>query len=142
VSDHAPTPYILDVGVLTEIARGDSELIGLMQDYDRIGQPLVIPALAAAGALLDAKDSEASSLLSGLGAFVHAQVAGVDSIEQAALLAQMIARTGLDPWSAHVAALADLATCPILTLDPAQWTEPSSALEQPLHVIEITDPEQ
>ncbi|WP_219464983.1 hypothetical protein [Nonomuraea rhizosphaerae] len=111
-----------------------------MQDYDRIGQPFVIPAPAAAGALLDAKDSEASSLLSGLGAFNHAQVAGVDSVEQAEFLVEMITRTGLDPWRAHVAALADLATCPILTLDPAQWTEPSRALERPLHVIGIIDP--
>ncbi|MEV0198148.1 hypothetical protein [Nonomuraea sp. NPDC050691] len=142
MSDHVPTPFILDVGVLTDIARGDIELIGLMQDYDRTGQPLVISALAAAGALLDAEGSEASALLAGLGAFEHAQVAAVDGVEQAALLAQMIARTGLDPWNAHVAALADLATCPILTLEPDVWAEPSAALDEPLHVIAIADPEQ
>lgn len=61
MSDFVPTPYILDVGVLTDIARGVGELIGLMRDYDRIGQPLVASVLAAAGALRDAGEEAASA---------------------------------------------------------------------------------
>ncbi|MEU6729814.1 hypothetical protein ABZ917_39445 [Nonomuraea wenchangensis] len=140
MSDHVPAPYILDAGVLAEIARGDADLIGLVLDYDRIGQPLVISALTAAGALLDAPGEEASALLSGLTAFEHVQVAALDGVEQAALLAQMIQRTGVDPWDAHVAALALMATCPILTLDRSRWERTAAGLDDPLYVIEIADP--
>ena len=52
-----------------------------------------------------------------------------------------MARTGLDPWDAHAAAIADVAVCPILTLDAARWQRPSQALDKPLHVIEIADPD-
>jgi hypothetical protein len=55
-------------------------------------------------------------------------------------LASIVARTGLDPWDAHVAAIADVAICPILTLNPAKWQEPAVNLDEPLHIIEIADP--
>uniref|UniRef100_UPI003F49A784 hypothetical protein n=1 Tax=Nonomuraea sp. CA-252377 TaxID=3240003 RepID=UPI003F49A784 len=140
MSDHVPAPYILDTGVLAEVARGDADLIGLVQDYDRIGQPLVISVLAAAGALFDVTGEEASALLSGLTAFEHVQVAALDGVEQAGLLAQMVQRTGLNPWDGHVAALAFMATCPILTLDRSRWEQPARALDDPLYFIEIADP--
>src|SRR5205823_3228316 len=46
----------------------------------------------------------------------------------------------LDPWDAHVAAVADAAVCPVLTLDAARWREHAADLDEPLHVIEIADP--
>ena len=57
-------------------------------------------------------------------------------------LAGIIARTGLDPWDAHAAAIADVAIYPILTLDAAKWRQPSADLDEPLHIIEISDPEE
>ncbi|GAB3154125.1 hypothetical protein GCM10027161_58000 [Microbispora hainanensis] len=64
MSDFTPTPYILTTSVLTDVARGDADLIGLLQDFDRAGQTLVVPALAAAGALLDGRGTpEAQTLL-------------------------------------------------------------------------------
>jgi hypothetical protein len=57
-------------------------------------------------------------------------------------LAAVIARTGLDPWDAHVAAVADAAVCPILTLDAARWREHPADLDESLHFIEIADPDE
>ncbi len=41
-----PTPLILDVSVLVEIARWDRDIMTLIQDYDAAGQPMVVAALA------------------------------------------------------------------------------------------------
>ncbi len=61
--------------------------------------------------------------------------------EQTARLASIMARTGLDPWDAHAAAIADAAICPILTLNAAKWQQPSADLDEPLHIVEIAEPE-
>ena len=128
MSAAAPTPLILDTSVLTAVARGDPDIIGLIQGYDARNQPIVIPALAVAGASLDARGEEADELLAGL-ELLEAAVAGpLNGAEPAARLADIIARTGLDPWDAHVAAIADVAICPILTLTAAKWQPPSAGL--------------
>ena len=134
------TPLILDTSVLIAVARGDADVIAIVQQYDARGQPIVIPALSLAGASLDARSEEADDLLAGLELLDAVTVAPLSGAEQAARLAHVLARTGLDPWDAHVAAIADVAVCPILTLDAAKWQEPSLALDDPLHVIEIIDP--
>lgn len=66
-------------------------------------------------------------------------VAPLSGAEQAARLAHLVARTGLDPWDAHAAAIADAAIYPILTLNAAKWEPPSADLDDPLHIIEIAD---
>ncbi|WP_433501806.1 hypothetical protein ACQP1K_28980 (plasmid) [Sphaerimonospora sp. CA-214678] len=143
MSDFTPTPYILDTSILADVARGDADLIGLLQDFDRAGQPLIIPALAATGALLDGRGSpEAQALLAGLAAFEHAIVAPLDGIAQAAKLVDTMAATGLDVHDAHAAAIADVSICPILTLRAERWRRPSHAMDNPLHVIEIADPDE
>jgi hypothetical protein len=101
---------------------------------------MVIPALAITAASLDVRSEEADELLEGLELLGNAGIAPLRDAEQAAALAAVIARTGLDPWNAHVAAVADAAVCPILTLDAAKWREHASDLDEPLHIIEITDP--
>ena len=55
-------------------------------------------------------------------------------------LASIVARTGLDAWDAHAAAVADASVCPILTLNGAKWRQHSGELDEPLHFIEIEDP--
>ncbi|MGI8451428.1 MAG: hypothetical protein ACR2MP_30435 [Streptosporangiaceae bacterium] len=51
----------------------------------------------------------------------------------------MTAGTGLDPLACHVAAIADVAICPTLTLDAARWQQASADLAEPLHIVEVAD---
>jgi predicted nucleic acid-binding protein len=111
-------------------------------NLDARGQPLVIPALAMAGASLDARSEDADVALRGLERLENMLIAPLRDGEQAAGLATVIARTGLDPWDAHVAAVADAAVCAILTLDAAKWREHARDLDEPLYLIEIADPDQ
>lgn len=138
--DAPRTPVILDLSVLTAVARADADIIGLLQAYDVRRQPMVMPALACAGASLDARSDEADDLLAGAELLESVTAAPLSSAEQAARLASVIARTALDPWDAHTAAIADAAICPILTLDGAKWRQPSADLDESLHIVEIKDP--
>jgi predicted nucleic acid-binding protein len=137
-----PTPWVLDISVLVEVARGDIGTMTFVQEVDARGQPLVIPALAVTGASLDMRSGEAAELLEGLEQLKNAMTAALRDAEQAVRLAAVIARTGLDPWDAHVAAVADAAVCPILTLDGARWREHATDLDEPLHFIEIAEPDE
>jgi predicted nucleic acid-binding protein len=140
VSDQRPTPFILDTSVLTAIARADPDIIALIQGYDSRNHPIVIPALAIAGAYLDARGEEAGDLVAGLELLDNVMVAPLSGSDQATRLAEVVARTGLDPWDAHAAAIADVAICPILTLNAAKWRDHAADLDEPLHIVEIADP--
>jgi hypothetical protein len=141
-SGAVPPPYILDLSVAVAVARFDASIMTLLQGYDARGQALVVPALALTGASLDVRSEDADDLLEGLERLANAQVAPLRDADQAMRLAAVIARTGLDPWDAHVAAVADAAICPILTLHAAKWQEHAGDLDEPLHVIEIADPDE
>jgi predicted nucleic acid-binding protein len=67
--------------------------------------------------------------------------APVRDAEQAVQLAAAISRTGLDPWDAHVAAVAHESVCPILTLDEGKWRQHVSDFDEPPHIMEIAVPE-
>lgn len=95
-----------------------------------------------AGAALDIRSDEAADLLEGLERLENAMTAPLQGAEQANRLAAVIARTGLDPWDAHVAAVADASVCPILTLNAAKWRQHAGDLDDRLHFIEIVDPDQ
>ncbi len=140
-SGATPAPWVLDASVLTEVARGDARTVTLVQELDARGRPLVIPAMAVTGASLDIRSDEAAELLEGLGRLGNAMTAALLDAEQAVRLAAIIARTELDPWDAHVAAVADASVCPILTLDAGKWRQHSGDLDEPLHIIEIADPD-
>jgi predicted nucleic acid-binding protein len=137
-----PTPWVLDISVLVEVARGDIGTMTFVQELDARGQPLVIPVLAVTGASLDMRSGEAAELLEGLERLKSAMTAALRDAEQAVRLAAVIARTGLDPWDAHVAAVADAAVCPILTLNATRWREHAADLDEPLHFIEVADPDK
>jgi predicted nucleic acid-binding protein len=141
-SGAVPSPYVLDASVVVAVARGDTDIMTFIQRLDGTGQPMVIPVLAITAASLDVRSDEADELLEGLELLGNAEIAPVRGAEQAARLAAVIARTGLDPWDAHVAAVADAAVCPILTLDAAKWRRHADGLDDPLHVIEIVDPDE
>ncbi len=139
-SGAVPTPYILDVSVLTAIARADSEVSGLILELDARGRPLVFPVLAMAAASLDVRNADADATLHGLEQLSKAEVAPLRDADQAARLASTVARTGLDPWDAHVAAVADASICPILTLDAAKWRRLPDDPDAPRFIVEIADP--
>jgi predicted nucleic acid-binding protein len=134
------TPYILDTSVLIAVARGDTDIMALIQGYDAAGQPLVIPALAIAGASLDTRGEDTDDLLAGLELLEAVTVAPLRGAQQATRLAAIVTITGLDLWDAHVAAVADASVCPIVTLDAAKWQQPAASFEHPLYIIEIADP--
>lgn len=140
MTGHIPPPLILDTTVLRELARGDVDMIGLIQAYDAEGQPLVVPTLAIAHVLLGTRTEAAVDAMHGLAMLERVTVAPLRDVEQAASLAAVMASTGLAVWDAQVAAIADVSVCPILTRDAAAWRGPSAALDQPLFVIEVADP--
>src|SRR5262249_7692281 len=107
--------------------------------YDSRGLPMVIPALAVAGASLDARSDEADDLLAGLELLDTATGGPLNGADQATRLAAVIARTRLDAGDAPGAAVGGPAIVPILTLDAAKWQQPSADLDEPLHIIEIAD---
>lgn len=133
-------PLVLDDLVLTETARGDTALIELIQHYDAAGQPMVVPALAVTGAYADIRTEAAAALLEGIVLMEHVELAPLGNPHQAIALAEVASKTELDLCAAHVAQVADASACPILTTDAARWARPSSALENPLYIIEIADP--
>ena len=137
----APAPWVLDASILIEVARGDARTMTFVQELDARGRPLVIPALAVVGASLDIRSDEAAELLEGLERLGNAMTAALRDAEQAVRLAAVIARTELDPWDGHVAAVADASVCPILTLDGGKWRQHLDDLDEPLHIIEIADPD-
>jgi predicted nucleic acid-binding protein len=141
VSGATAPSYILDLSVSVAVARFDASVMTLIQAYDARGQSLLLPVLALTGASLDVRTEDGDDLLEGLERLGNAEVAPLRDAEQAARLAAIIARTGLDPWDAHVAAVADASVCPILTLDAGKWGQHSGDLDEPLHIIEIADPE-
>jgi predicted nucleic acid-binding protein len=141
-SGSVPTPLILDCSVVIAVARGDTGVMTLIQGFDADGRPLVIPVLAVAVAALDTRSEDAEALLHGLERLGNAQVAPLRDAEQAAALAAVIARTGLDLWDAHVAEVATAAICPILTLDAAKWRQHTGDLDDALYIIEIADPDE
>jgi predicted nucleic acid-binding protein len=134
-------PLVLDVSVLAEAARGDWDVMSFLQGIDAAGRALVIPALAVTGASLDSRSEDAGAILHGLGRMRCAMVAALEGAGQAVRLADVIARTGLDPWDAHAAAVADASVCPILTLDALKWRQHAHDLDELLHFVELADPD-
>lgn len=141
-SSPVPAPWVLDVSVLVAVARADIRIMTFVQALDARGRPLIIPALAVTGASLDMRSDEVAELLEGLERLGNALTAPLRDAEQAIRLAAVIARTGLDPWDAHVAAVADASVCPIVTLDAAKWRQHENDLDDRLHIIEIADPDE
>jgi predicted nucleic acid-binding protein len=137
-----PVPYVLDVSVLTAVARADAGVTNLVMGFDAEGRPLLIPALAVTAASLDARTIDGDVALRGLEALENTFTAALLDAAQATRLAEVISKTGLDPWDAHVAAVADASVCPILTLAGAKWREHENDLDERLHFIEIADPDE
>ncbi len=141
-SGATPTPYVLDVSVLVAVARADAEVTRLVITLDGRGRSLVIPVLAITAAPLDARTEDGDVALLGLERLENTIIAPLRDADQAARLAAVIAKTGLEMCDAHVAAVADASVCPILTLDAPKWREHATDLDEPLHIIEIAHPDE
>ena len=61
-----PPPYVLDLSILTAVARGDTGVTGLLLIFDGRGQPLVLPVLAVLQASLDTRTADADRALRGV----------------------------------------------------------------------------
>jgi len=138
----APEPWVLDVSVLVAIVRADADVTRLLLNLDAQGQPLVIPVLAMAAASADARTEDADIALRGLEQLDSVLVAPLRDAEQAARLAAIAAKAGLEQTDAHVAAVAIASACPILTLDAAKWRQHAADLDEPLETIEIDEPHE
>jgi predicted nucleic acid-binding protein len=136
-----PVPLVLDTGVIIAIARSDAQITSLILSYDDAGQPMVIPVLAMTAAALDMPTGSTALVLRGLQKQGKVIVAPLQGADQAAVLAGIIAKTGLDHGDAQVAAVALVGTYPILTLDAAKWQRCMADLDEHLHIVEIADPE-
>lgn len=141
-SGAAPPPYVLDVSVLTAITRGDYDVMSYIQALASQGRPLVIPVLAVTAAVLDMRTGDTKAILRGLERLATAIPAPLQGAIQAAALADVIAKTGLEPYDAHVAAVALASICSILTLDVPKWRQHERDLDEPLYIVEIADPEE
>lgn len=137
-----PTPWVLDVSILVAVARADPEVTNLVITLDGRGRPLVLPAVAVTAASIDTRTEDGDVALWGLERLENIIFAVLRDSEQATRLAAVVAKTGLDMGDAHVAAVADASACPILTLDPAKWRQHAGDLDEPLHIIEIADPDE
>jgi predicted nucleic acid-binding protein len=135
-----PAPLILDVSVLVAIAGNDADVMSLIQGYRADRQPMVIPVLAITAALADAPGEDAEAVLHGLEMLENTSIAPLRDAEQAARLAAVIASTGLEPGDAQVAAVADLAVSPILTLNGEKWRQHAMDLGERLYFVEIAEP--
>ncbi|WP_220448431.1 hypothetical protein [Nonomuraea diastatica] len=133
-------PLILDTGVLVELARGDLNLMEMVARWDEQGQAMVMSVVAVASAARDSGSKDAADLLLGIATMDQITVAGLREPEHGIMLASVLNRTGLDWGDAHVAALADTSVCPILTLEGPHWAAAIRAFEEPLHIIQISDP--
>jgi hypothetical protein len=130
------------MSILTAVARGDTRVMILIQNLDAAARPLIIPALAVTGASLDMRGDEAAALIQGPGRLRNVMCAPLADARQAVRLADVISRTGLDPWDAHVAAVADVAVCAILTANAAKWQPHLGDLDEPLVIVELADPDE
>jgi predicted nucleic acid-binding protein len=136
-----PVPLVLDTSVIVAIARSDAQITSLILSYDEAGQPMVIPVLAMTAAAIDMHTDSTALVLRGLQKQGKVMIAPLQGADQAAALADIIAKTGLDHGDAQVAAVALAGTYPILTLDAAKWQQCAADLDEHLHIVEIADPE-
>ena len=136
------TPWVVDASILIAVARDDQDVMNLVQHLDAKGRPLVIPVLAMTAAAIDMHTEDTEALLHGMEQLGGAITAPLRDAEQAIRLAEVIAETGLDPWDAHVAAVAEASVCAIVTLDAAKWRQHARDLDEPLHIVEIADPDE
>jgi predicted nucleic acid-binding protein len=140
-SGAVPLPYVFDTSACIGVARSDARVMELVLNLSAQERTVHVPVLALAAASLDSRSDDAAEMLEGLELFGNVQVTPLEGWEQALRLATVISKTGLDPWDAHVAMVADEEICPILTLDPAKWNGHLTDLGEPLHIMEIAEPE-
>lgn len=138
-----PPPYVADVSILAALSRADQQVGTLLQSLDRQGQQVAVPVLAITGAFLGAPGREDRDLLDdALERFGIIIIAPLRDKAQAIDLARAIGRAGLDPWDAHVAAVARASGCRILTVNGPKWREHEHDLGKRLEFVQVEDFEE
>jgi hypothetical protein len=135
--------YVLDVTVVSEIARGDMTLTAMLFGLDNRGLPLVVPALVVASVAAEMGGSDESGFLPavrGIARLEHGTYGALGDFDDALELGRAAARLGATRWEdAHTVMLARLWRADILTLDADRW----HGLElDGVHVAEIADPQE
>lgn len=133
--------YVLDVTVLADCARGDAELIGMIQQFDVDHVTLIVPALAVTGATIDVGGApEQVALIRGICRLDSARFAGLTEFDDAAELARLRFVTTLEHlWDVHTAEVALNRGVPVLTLDHGRWREAVRETGGDLSVVEVSD---
>ncbi|RBQ17085.1 hypothetical protein DP939_26725 [Spongiactinospora rosea] len=134
--------FVLDSTILAECARGDTELIGMIQQFDADGVTLVVPALAVSAAVMGiAERPERSAVVRGICRLASAEFAGLVTFDDAVELARARAYEALlrEPWDAHVAEAALNRRVPILTLDGERWKNAVRDISGELAVVVVAD---
>ncbi|MET8142270.1 hypothetical protein ABZU32_18325 [Sphaerisporangium sp. NPDC005288] len=93
MSDHTPIPLVFDTTLLSEVVRGDPDLINIVRRFDAENQPMVIPALALVGASLDSRSSEVADALYGMALLESVEIAPLAGAKQGIALAGSRRRT-------------------------------------------------
>ncbi|GIH80982.1 hypothetical protein [Planobispora longispora] len=138
----ADPAFVLDAMVLTEVARGDSDTIILLQQLDAEKITLIVPALAVTGAAVDVGCvDEQLATVRGVCRLNSAKFVGPATFDDSADLAQLrleIESLG-ELWDVHTAVQAILHGCPILTTDYGRWKDAVLEARGALSVVEVTD---
>ncbi|MEU6413928.1 hypothetical protein [Microbispora sp. NPDC046933] len=136
--------FVLDVSVVSEVARGDLPMITLLFEFDAQGLRLMVPALvvAAAAAEMGGADEGFLPAVRGIARLEHGVYAPLGDFDDALELGQVaagLARDSRPLWEdAHTVMLARLEGADILTLDAGRW----AGLElDGVQVTEVADPE-
>ncbi|MFF3665961.1 hypothetical protein [Microtetraspora malaysiensis] len=140
----SPRQYVLDVTVVSEVARGDLPLITMLFELDERGLHLVVPALVVSAVAAEMGGSEEAKYLPavrGIARLEHGAYGPLVGFDDALELGHTAAEMGDKRlWEdVHTVLLARQEGAAILTLDAGRWSELELAGVQ---VAEIADPEE
>ncbi|RJL23224.1 hypothetical protein [Bailinhaonella thermotolerans] len=119
--------YVLDAALLCEIARGDADIIALVQALDAAQVPMTVPLLAVTAAAVDVDGHpEMMAVVRGVCRLDTAWLGGILAFDDAAELAAAKSAVGdaLDTWwDVQALELALIQRRPILTTSATLWRD-------------------
>ncbi|MFC0862322.1 hypothetical protein ACFHYQ_08435 [Sphaerimonospora cavernae] len=138
----ADNAFVLDAAFLKEAARGDIDIINMIQQFDAERVALVIPALAATAAAIDVGGTpERVAVLRGICRLDSARFAGLVDFDDTTELARMrLAVEALpDLWDVQAAEQAIMRSCPVLTVNYGLWKSAVHEASGELTVVEVAE---
>ncbi|MBG0833244.1 hypothetical protein HS041_36695 [Planomonospora sp. ID67723] len=138
----ADPAFVLDAMVLTEVARGDSDIIILLQQLDADKITLIVPALAVTGAAIDiGANDEQMATVRGVCRLNSAKFAGLAAFDDSSDLARLRLEVEAfgELWDVQAAVQAVLHGCPILTTDYGRWKDAVRETRGEFAVVEVAE---